>query len=49
MLAHNLQGTLTDGSVFDTNMEKKNQPALQFKVGIGKVIKVQLPPFCALH
>ena len=37
-----MQGTLTDGTVFDTNMEKKNQPALQFKVGIGKVIKVPL-------
>src|SRR6185312_9483211 len=32
------QGTLTDGTVFDTNMEKR-APALQFKVGMGKVIR----------
>lgn len=27
--------------MFDSNMEKKNHPSLQFKVGTGQVIKVR--------
>lgn len=38
-------GTLTNGKVFDSNMGegKKAPPPLKFKVGVGKVIKANLP------
>ncbi|KAJ3021597.1 FK506-binding protein 2B [Thoreauomyces humboldtii] len=35
----NYTGTLPDGKVFDTNMNKKKVSPLRFKVGTGRVIK----------